>query len=372
MLKSITVLDKLKPLNYLHDNIDFRNNLKLLAPFFQFNFETATQEDYEMFYYNLLYLAQRDLSLAHCVQHNHKSRVAIECGPDHAAKEQLSKLKYHEVVGCYSSHRAVDTVRYDPVTNTVTPGVKGWLSNLKSADMCVIEVADISAPAFSSAHIQHVPGVTPDIYTVYIDLSKIDHSRTDGTVSPTAAGMKGAAPGVLTINEPIPVGTDSCYLVKLNPRQDLGYTWLGYVRQCWVTVHFGVILGLYKELLKYPELKDPMLAHRIRSMELEISSLKIMWEHGLQTKLLTDNTVSTQNPVIGGTATNQMRDTQYALSKKILLDLIHLVLEIGLNDFVDDNTPQWVRFKDAISYVTHMASLYRCNSKYDSYNNLLY
>jgi hypothetical protein len=105
-------------------------------------------------------------------------------------------------------------------------------------------------------------------------------------------------------------------------------------------------------------------------MELEISSLKIMWEHGLQNRILTDKTSIRENPVLGSSFINSVRRTQYALSKKILLDLIHLVLEIGLNDFVDDTTPQWIRFKDAISYVTHMASLYRCNHKWSHYNNL--
>lgn len=367
MLKNITVLEKIKPIESLQDNSKFQEQLKLLAPFFQFDFANGSQEDRETFFYNLLYVAQKDLSLAHCIQHNHKARLAIECGPDSVAKDLLKNSKYHEVICSYSSQRAVDTIEYDPVTNTLTPGVKGWLSNLKSADICVIEVAEVNTSGTSSAHRTHSDESGPNVYTVFVDLRKVNHSRTDGSESPTAVGMKGAAPGTLTLNESLPVGNDVCYMLKENPRRDLSYPWLSYVRQCWATVHCGVILGLYKELMTYPELQDPALTHRLRTLELEISTIKIMWEQGLETIFL--NSRTNHNPVMTTTQTHQMRNTQYAMSKKVLLDLIHLVLEVGLNQFVDDTTPTWIRFKDAITYSTHMTSLYRCNSKYKNYNN---
>ena len=61
MLKNITLLEKLKPLSYLHDNANFPAYLKILAPFFQHDYKSASQEEREIFFYNLLYLAQRDL-----------------------------------------------------------------------------------------------------------------------------------------------------------------------------------------------------------------------------------------------------------------------------------------------------------------------
>jgi hypothetical protein len=134
-------------------------------------------------------------------------------------------------------------------------------------------------------------------------------------------------------------------------------------------VHLGVIIGLYNEVLKFPEVQDPALTYKLKAMVLEISALKIMWESGLD-QLSSNNFIEKEahNPVMPTTLRYQKQDTGYALSKKVLLDLIHFILEIGLNQFVDDTTPQWIRFKDAMTYSTHMLSFYRCNKKYDVYH----
>lgn len=370
MLKNIKLLEKIKPLSYLHDNADFPEYLKVLAPFFQHNFVTATQEERETFFYNLLYLAQRDLSLAHCVQHNHKGRLAIELGPDSAAKTYLNSKPYNKVVCCYSSHRAIDTMRYDPETNTVSPGVKGWLSNLETADFIAIEVPDWTVPSgFSSAHKNHKPtDVGEDIYTIFFDLRKINCSRT--TVGATTSiGMKGAAPGIVTIHEELEVGTDRCYILNKNPRRNAtNNPWMDYVRQCWVTVHLGVIMGLFNELKTYPELKDPELRYQVQSLELEISSLKLLWEHGLDSWGGKNNRLH-KNEILPVTQHFNAHGTQYAKSKEVLLQVINFVLALGLHEFLNENLPQCTRFRDAITYVTHMASLYRCNKKFSQYNN---
>ena len=370
MLKNITLLEKLKPLSYLHDNANFPAYLKILAPFFQHDYKSASQEEREIFFYNLLYLAQRDLSLAHCIQHNQKSRLAIELGPDSEVKSYLKDTEYYEVVCANSAHRAMDTIRYNPETNTVTAGVKGWLSNLIPADFCTIEILDITAPAgTSAAHIIHNnETVTPDIYTICLDLRKINHTKLDA--GPVASiGMKGAAPGLLTIHEALELGTDKCYLLIKNSRNHaLTYTWMDYVKQCWVTVHLGVIIGLFNELKRFPESMDPILEYRLKSIELEISTLKVMWEHGLITNG-NKNHYLNENKILEVTKFWNMHSTQYAKSKEVLLDVIHVTLEIGRHEFVNDLTPEGIRFKDALTYVTHMISLYRCNKKFPQYNN---
>jgi hypothetical protein len=365
------MIKKLENINlpYLYDNVNFRNTLTPLSPCFKLNFETATREEYELFFYNLLKVSEYDLSLAHCLHHNHKARVAIQSGKDSIIKDNLEKLDYHEVVGCYSGHRAIDTVRYDSINNTITAGTKSWISNLKSADMCVFEVTETHVPLGMSAYTNYNYNSIPNVYVVYVDLTKISHTITDGTLSPTAAGMTGASPGTLTINTPIKVDGISCSILEVNPRQNKNLTWLEFTRQCWATQHFGMILGLYKELKKYPEAQDPSLSQRFKAMELEISSLKIMWEYGVQTKMHTSMEQFDRSAVISNSSAPHFFTTQYALSKKVLLDLIYLVLEIGINDFIDTNTIQWVKLKDAISFVTHMTSLSRCHSNQFGYNN---
>ena len=369
MLKNISLLDevlkKRRPLGLMQDNNDFAGRLKLLASFFEHDFATATKEERKIFFNNLFYIAQQDLSLAHCIQHNHKARLAIELGPDGNGKDILKSNRYHEIICCYSSHRAMDTIKYDPATNTLTPGNKGWLSNLKTAKLCAIEVAEVGSEQHSSAHrIYRTEAEAPPIYSVYIDLSKVKHTFTDGSARPTAVGMKGAAPGTLTLLEPVELGTDACYLLKKNPRLDIMSPWTLYVRSCWETVHLGVITGLYNELIKYPEAQDPALRHSLQTMSLAIAQLTVGWEANLETRLIQYKAVLdpdwSTTQLIG-----DRNGVQYASSKRVLLDLIQLVLEIGINDFVDDTTDTWIRFKDAISYVTHMASLYRCNNKFD-------
>jgi hypothetical protein len=362
------MIKKIESINlpYLHDNVDFRNNLIPLSSCFNLNFETSTKEDYELFFYNLLKVSEYDLSLAHCLHHNHKARVAIQSGKNIELKHKLEQLDYHEVVGCYSGHRAIDTVRYDTINNTITAGTKSWISNLKSADMCVFEVTETQVPLGVSAYTNYNYN-NPNVYVAYVDLTQIDHTITDGTLSPTAAGMTGASPGTLTINSPIKVDNISCSILEVNPRQNKDLTWIKFTSQCWATQHFGMILGLYKELTKYPEAQDPTLARRLKSMELEISSLKIMWEYGIHTKIHTS--FDNHSSVVNNSSTSHFSTTQYALSKRVLLDLIYLVLEIGINDFIDINTPQWVKLKDAISFVTHMTSLSRCHGNHFGYNN---
>jgi hypothetical protein len=373
MLKNISLLDevlkKRGPLGLMQDNNDFASRLKLLAPFFEHDFANATKQERKIFFNNLFHIAQQDLSLAHCIQHNHMARLSIELGPDGEGKTILKNHRYDEIICCYSSNRAMDTIQYDPATNTLTPGVKGWLSNLKTASLCSIEVAEVGAEQHSSAHrIYRSEENAPPIYSVFIDLSKVSHTFTDGSARPTAAGMKGAAPGTLTLLETVNLGTDACYILKKNPRLDIMSPRTFYVKSCWETVHLGVIVGLYNELIKYPETRDPALRHRLQTMELAIAQLKLGWESNLETRLINYKTINDPDQTttqLHGDRSGYRSGVQYAASKKVLLDLIQLILEIGLNDFVDDTTDTWIRFKDAISYVTHMASLYRCNNKFN-------
>ena len=380
MLKSIktleSLLDKIEPVmkkngsfGLMQDNSEFRSRLKLLTPAFDYTYSNATMDDHKTFCYNLLYIAEKDLSLAHCIQHNQKARVAVDLGPDHPVKTRLANEALHDTICSYSALRTADSIKYDVKNNQLLPGKKCWLSNLSSADIVAIEVLTSEVDlSFSVAHGYHKHGESPDIYMMLIDLSKVKHTKS--IESPTAVGMKGAEPGTLTLLEPVDIGTSSCYILKKNPSGDATYAWVRYTWECWVTVHLGVIVGLYNELLKYPEVRSPEMAHRVKSFELEISALKIMWEHSLNH--IIDNTTEERNEytsIFPVTTSTSIRNTQYATSKRVLLDLIRFTLEMGLNQFVDDTGPTWIRFKDAITYSTHMASLYRCHNRWSTYNN---
>jgi hypothetical protein len=368
------ILDKLFKENgtfgLMQDNGEFPKRLKLLASAFDYKCTNDSLDTFKDFCYNLFYIAERDLSLAHCIHHNHMSRIAIELGPDSAIKSRLLQERLHETIYCNSAAKVVDTIRYDVELNQLLPGKKYWLSNLESGSVVTIEVLTTDADASATArHTIHREGESPDIYMMCLDLTKINHTKSVGKhESPNAVGMKGAAPGTLTLLEPIAVGTDACYIIRKNYREKATEGILWHDNAFWVTVHLGVVVGLYKELVKFPEVKSTELKNQLRTLELEIATLKILWEEGHNKIDLNDSAVN--NPVLSVTPNRSFRSIEYALSKKVLLNLINFTLEIGLNQFIDDTGPQWVRFSDAITYVTHLASLYRCNNKYQYTNSM--
>ena len=92
-----------------------------------------------------------------------------------------------------------------------------------------------------------------------------------------------------------------------------------------------------------------MLFRSLKKLEIDVCSLEMQWQDNLNTLGQT-------------TLTNEFwnrRNTQYAFSKKTLISIIQLVLEIGVTYFVDANSPYSQRFRDAITYCSHMHPLYR-------------
>lgn len=349
MLKNIKLLEKLKPIVPLQDNEKFPQQFKNLKPFFDYNFFTAEQLEHETYFYNLLWLAQQDLSLAHCVQHTQTGQFMLE-----SAGVEYDKNNYNNQIFGFSDNRAMDTIKYDTANKCLTAGVKGWLSNLKSGNIMIIRVVDTD---------------NVDVYDVLIDLRSVKHNKIIGTQ--TSLGMKGAEPGILELPEAVPVGTEHCFVVQHNPRKNVNnYLVLAYVKHCWATVHLGVVLGLWNDLLSYSESKDPSIQHLMKTMELKISNLKINWEHGLETIYPNSPTKLSNNEVLSSSTHQDILITQYANSKQVLLDLINLILELGFHGFVDESTASGYRFKDALTYVTHMFSLYRCHNIYQKYNIL--
>jgi len=345
----------------LQDNSNFKKYLKKFESAFFYDFDTASADEHRTFFYNLGYAAEKDLSFAHCIMTNQSARLSIELGPSEFAKNILNSHSYSDLVCSYSDHRKLDTIKFDSVTNMLTPGIKGWLTNLLSADVCVIRVPDTE---------------TKNKHDVFLDLRNINHYKSSGP--PFSFGMKGAAPGVLTLPDAVPVDTDFCRILKTNPGLDPVYKLPIYVRRCWTAVHLGIILGLYKDLLKNDELKDPILTYRLKNLELEISSLKMLWEQELQNIIpvepveLAYATNKDKSNKLETTTHWQAYSTQYALSKKILLDIITLVLEVGLHYYVDESTCEHIKFKDAVTYVTHMHPLLKCFQKPFPPNSIWY
>jgi hypothetical protein len=309
------------------DNVNlFRTVLQELGPYFK--------ETDEQHFKNLLYISQQNLGLAHCLQHNHMMHVAIPESNCTLLKEKLAAHKYHELVGCYSSRKFTDSTTFN---NNQISGVKSWLTNLTIADIAIFSAVDINN----------------EIFDVAVDLSQIEHSID--TVHPDSFGMKMASPSNLIFPRSVPFESSGIlHSVNSPGAQRLS----NYANFAFFTNHLGIILGLFKSFYHRPGPLISKLDYRLQPIKLEIGALTELWKNNLQYFLISNE--------INHSSTT--RFTQYALAKKVLLDLIYLILEVGIHDFVDPTNPKGMQFADAITFSTHMFPLYKCHTNFEYFH----
>lgn len=313
------------------DNINlFRTVLKELAPYFK--------ETDEQHFKNLLYVAQQNLGLAHCLQHNHMMHVAIPNSNCTLLKQKLAAHEYHDLVGCYSSKKFTDSVTFND--NHIS-GVKSWLTNLTIADIAM----------FSAVNINN------SMYDIAIDLSQVEHSVD--TVHPDSFGMKLAAPSNLVFPKSVPFEPTGILHSNNSPGS---HRLSKYSNFTFITNHLGIILGLFKSFCHRPGTIVSTLDYRLQPIKLEIAVLTELWKNNLQYFLIS-NDINHSSPT---------RFTQYAMSKKVLLDLIYLILEVGIHEFVDPTDPKGRQFADAITFSTHMHPLYKCHTSFQYLHNSQY
>jgi hypothetical protein len=305
------------------DNVNlFRTVLQELGPYFK--------ETDEQHFKNLLYISQQNLGLAHCLQHNHMMHIAIPDSNCTLLKEKLAAHEYHELVGCFSSRKFTDSTTFN---NNQISGVKAWLTNLTIADIAMFSAVDINN----------------NLFNVAIDLSRVEHSVD--TAHPDSFGMKMAAPANLVFPRSVPIDPDGILHSDNSPG---AHRLSNYTNFAFFTNHLGIILGLFKSFYHRPGSTVSQLNYRLQPIKLEIGVLTELWKNNLQYFLVSND--------INHSAT--ARFTQYAMSKKVLLDLIHLILEVGIHEFVDPTNPKGMQFADAITFSTHMHPLYKCHTNF--------
>lgn len=266
---------------------------------------------------NLFYIAEQNLSLAHCLQHNHIMHLAVP-GYD-----------YSSIIGCYGSYKAIDTVKLD---GQILSGSKGWLTNLFDSDVVVLQA----------------PISTGQRYHIAIELSSTPHILSH--THPGSIGMIGASPGMLIFPAPIELNQNQILNEVGSPE---AFITANYANYSFITNHVGLIIGLYQQLLSYKKTQDPELTYRCKMLELDIAALKMAWEDNLPTTAITSSSDKFWNN----------RNTQFAQCKKVLLNLIQFVLEMGIHDFIDNSSDTSTRFRDALTFVTHMTSLHKCHKE---------
>ena len=309
------------------DVTDFdRSTLIKLKPYFDLNIATCSQADRELWFYNLLTLAQHDLSIAHCVQHNHYPRLHIEVKFQNQMPEFYDPV-YENQIGCFSNFKAADSMK---LNGNIVTGTKQWISLVDRADFGIFRVPVDDTEAY-----------------VLIDFAKaqpkIDLSYT------TPIGMQIARPGSITLdNYELPANSILGYR-KYHENSPEFFHITNMSDYCFVTNYLGIVMSLYRELGEYINQTQVNIDYNFKKLGVSVSALLMTWQDNLAS-------VHTVTP------TDQFwhrRNTQYTQSKNILLDIISLILQIGDSRWVDACSPNNQRFRDALSFSSHMKPLYR-------------
>jgi len=303
-----------------------RDTLTRLKPYFDLNIARATTGEREQWFHNLLTLAKYDLSIAHCVQHNHYPRLHIETKFGDQLPEFYDPV-YENQVGCFSNFKAADTMQLSG--NTIS-GTKQWISLVDRADFGVFRVPVNDTEAY-----------------VMIDFASaqpvIDLSYT------TPIGMQVARPGSITLDRYVLPADSILGYRKYHENSTEFFHITNMSDYCFVTNYLGVVVSLYQELGQYLDRAKIDVDYNYKKLGLSVSTLLMMWQDNLASVHITAPSDNFWH----------RRNTQYTQSKNVLLEIINLILHTGDSRWVDAVSPANQRFRDALSFSSHMKPLYR-------------
>lgn len=304
-----------------------RAALLKLQPYFDLNVSACSRADRELWYRNLLTLAQHDLSIAHCVQHNHHPRSHIEVKFGNNLPDFYDPV-YQNQIGCFSTAKPTDTMRID---GNVLSGTKHWISLADRADFGLVRVRVNDGEVY-----------------VLIDFAQAKPNIDTNYTTPI--GMQIARPVSITLdNYQLPSYSILGFYGKYPHYPVEFFHVTNMTTYCFTTNYLGIVMSLYQDLGLYIEQAKIDVDHSYKKLGLAVSSLQMMWEDNLAS-------VHIDAP------TDQFwhrRDTQYTQSKNILLDIVNLILQIGDSSWVDACSPKNQRFRDALSFSSHLKPLYR-------------
>jgi hypothetical protein len=117
---------------------------------------------------------------------------------------------------------------------------------------------------------------------------------------------------------------------------------------CFITNYVGLLVALYKDLENYVEKTKIDIDFEVRKIGLRISGMVMSWQDNL----------SSLETVVPDDEFWRKRNTLYTQNKDCLLDLIHLILQIGDSGWLDAKSSKNQRFRDALTFSSHMKPLY--------------
>jgi hypothetical protein len=298
--------------------------LKKLQPYFDLDVINGTKDDHFRFYENLLVLAKHSLGVAHCVQHHHSARSLMQ-GRFLGKYPDWYDHVYGNMIGCFSSHKKADAIMLDGRT---VSGVKHWISNVHLADFGFFR-AKTNDPLRDADVLIDFKTVKPII--------TLDYS--------VSLGMEIARAGSITLdNYELP---ENCIFILPGDAQYLFTRYKSGVNFGFITNYLGLIMGLYKDFEDYIIENNINVNFEHRKMGLAISSLTMHWRNNLSTIMEHDAADTLWHK----------HNTQYTISKNVLLDLIHLVLQVCDSRWVDAHSSRSQRLRDALTYCAHMRPL---------------
>lgn len=301
--------------------------LKTLRPYFDLNISTCSPDLRYQWFHNLFVLAQHNLSIAHCVQHNHYPRMVIETKFKNQSYPDFYDPAYENQIGCFSNYKSADAMCLD---GTIVSGTKHWISLVDQASFGIfrIPVDDTECLVL----------IDFEVAKPKIDLDYI-----------TPIGMQIARPGSITIDK-LCLPPDYILEYKNYHGNSIEFFHLANLSDyCFITNYVGLIVALFKDIQDYVQNNKINIDYNVSRLGLRISSLFMSWQHNLCS---TDNLVPSDNFW-------HERNTQYVSSKDILLDLISLILQIGDSRWMDSKSPKNQRFRDALTFSSHMKPLYK-------------
>lgn len=316
------------PLTNITINDFSRDTLPAIAPYFDLDYSTSNPALRYLWFNNLLKLAQHDLSLAHCVQHHTYPRQQMKL--KFGNNMPFIDLGWSQTVGCFSNYKKADTLS---LNGRSLNGTKHWISLLEIADFGIFRI-----PA-----VDREPGVEA---AVLIDLKKVPHQINSNFSKPI--GMEIAKPASLIIKNHEIDPNDILLYKKYTEHNAQFFDLLIFSDYCFITNFLGINLGLYNQFKDYLIANDKSADEtEFKRIGLEISALRMMWEDNL-------SSINDESP---SEVFWHRRNTQYTLSKSILIKLIGFVLQSGDSRWCDSQYPDGQRFRDALTFCQHMRPL---------------
>jgi len=313
------------------DNISLeftKDNLNCLTPYFDLDFVNSNLKEKIQFYYNLQSLAKRSLGMAHCLQHHMGARIIVQKSSCMEAKQRVLDGGFDQTIGSYSTCKSSDTIT---LTDYQLSGTKRWISNLHISDYNVMQISQDDTIVF-----------------VYIDLDQIAYTADNSFFTPM--GMEIAQPSSIVINQQaIPPE----WVLGVKGTQQF-FASSNFASYCFLTNHVAIIQELFADIKKYAEKNNCGAEFELTKLEIDVCTALMTWE----TNLASLDTSESSNEFW------HKRNTQYAFSKKTLIRIIQLILELGVSYYVDAKSEFSQRFRDAITYAGQAHPLYRLGQEF--------